>query len=227
MIYVLHHQEWPRKLKEKFDNFVPTTKEEAGSSWSSFTGKDDLASNLKYIQKGLCAYCEIKINDPLIGYHLEHIKPKSKFNNKTFDYPNIILSCFSSDNLNSKDPSISCGHHKLSNFDENLFISPINQNCNDYFDYDLLGKIKPKNGLDANDIAKVTYTIDLLNLNSLRLVRKRNEIIDEGFKIIKELQSDIESLDNFLKLEFEILNNEYIFSFINLRKQYFEELIDS
>lgn len=58
-------------------------------------------------------------------------------------------------------------------------------------------------------------------------MRKRNEIIDEGFKIIKELQSDIESLDNFLKLEFEILNNEYIFSFINLRKQYFEELIDS
>ena len=91
----------------------------------------------------------------------------------------------------------------------------------------MLGKIKPKNGLDANDIAKVTYTIDLLNLNSLRLVRKRNEIIDEGFKIIKELRSDIESLGNFLKLEFEILNNEYIFSFINLRKQYFEELIDS
>lgn len=182
-------------------------------------------SNLKYIQKGLCAYYEIKINDPLIGCHLEHIKPKSKFKNKTFDYENIILSCFSSDNLNSRDPSISCGHHKLSNFDENLFISPINQNCNDYFDYDLLGNIKPKNGLDEDDIEKAIYTIDLLNLNSHRLVRKRNEIIDEGYKIIKELESDTESLIQFLDLEFEILNNEYVFSFINLRKQYFEILI--
>ena len=226
MIYVLHHQEWPRKLKEKFDNFVPTTKEEAKSSWSSFTGKDDLVSNLKHIQKGLCAYCEVKINDSLIGYHLEHIKPKSKFNDKTFDYQNIILSCFSSNNLNTKDPSISCGHHKVSNFDENLFISPINQNCNNYFEYDLLGKIKPKNGLDGNDRAKVKYTIDLLNLNSHRLIRKRNEIIDEVYEIINELETDHESLNNFLLLDFEIVNNEYLFSFINLRKQYFELLVN-
>ena len=56
--------------------------------------------------------------------------------------------------------------------------------------------------------------------------RKRNEIIDEGYEIINELQTDHESLNDFLLLEFEIVNNEYLFSFINLRKQYFELLVN-
>ncbi len=220
MIYVLHHQQWPRKLKEKFDTFIPQNEREATSSWSSFKGKDELSSNLKCIQKGLCAYCEIKLDNLSIGHHLEHIKPKSKFLDRTFDYTNIVLSCFSSENVQSKDPSLSCGHHKLSAFDENLFISPTQLDCNDFFEYDLFGEIYPKEGLSIQDKKKAEYTIELLNLKSYRLLRKRNAIIEETFKIVKELENDKVALDYFLDLEFKEINGVYAFPFINLRKQF-------
>lgn len=221
MIYVAHHEEWPRKLKEKFDNCLLSTNGEARSAWSSFKGKNDLISNLKYIQKGLCAYCEIKIKNSSIDCHLEHIKPKSLYIDKTFDYKNIVLSCFSSQNLEKRDSSISCGHKKANEFDEDLFISPTDSKCNDFFEYDLFGKIKPKDNLSEIKKKRAKYTINLLNLNSHRLVRKRNEIIEQGYEIIQDLQSDAEALKNFLSLELEIVNNQYAFSFINLRKQYF------
>lgn len=221
MIYVKHHSSAPRKLAQKFISFTPSNKVEAKSSWSSFTGKDELTSNLSHIQKGLCAYCEIKINSSL-GTHIEHIQPKSIYHNLTFKYENLVLSCFSSENINKNDPTLSCGHFKKSEYDPNLFISPTDVNCNDYFTCTPLGKIEPKNSLNSNDKDKAIYTRDILNLNSLRLIRLRANIIEEGFKIIQELQSDSASLKNFIDLEFSIVNNKYLFPFINVRKEYFE-----
>lgn len=222
MIYVQHHAEAPRKLKEKFQTFTPLTKEEARSSWSAFTGKDELTTNLRFIQKGLCAYCEIK-PDGQIGTHLEHIKPKSVHNDKTFAYENIILSCFSSDNLTKNDPTISCGHHKKSGYDEMLFIAPTEVDCNRYLSCDLFGVLKPAVDLDEREKERAVYTIDLLNLNSLRLKRKREKVIDEGYKIIQDLQKDQEALNNFLEAEFSEVSGFYRFPFISIRKEHFQQ----
>lgn len=221
MIYVGHHEESPKKLKEKKDSFIPTNKEEATSSWRSFTGKEELSLNLNYIQKGLCAYCEISL-DSSLGNHIEHIKPKSIHPNLTFQYENLVLSCISSENINPNDPTLSCGHYKKSNYDNNLFISPTDPNCSTFFSCNLFGQIEPSLGLSESEKQKVFYTIEVLNLNSLRLVRQRETIINEGFEIISELQNDKESLKYFLELEFEEVNGKYSFPFINIRKEHFE-----
>ena len=221
MIFTQHHNQAPRLLHNRFLQNTPQTQEEAKSGWKNFQGKEELASHLKYVQKGLCAYCEARL-DSALGYHLEHIQPKSAFPHLTFEYTNLVLSCIASENLTKNDPTLSCGHHKRSRFDASLFISPTLSGCQRYFSCNLLGEIEPASNLDERDWQKADYSIKLLNLNSLRLARQREQVIDKGFKIIAELQDDQEALENFLELEFAMINGFYCFPFINTRKEHFE-----
>ncbi len=71
------------------------------------------------IQKGLCAYCEIRLENEL-GYHIKHIESKSLNPQLTFEYTNLILSCIKdgaiSDNTDSNP--VSCGHATLKDRNE-------------------------------------------------------------------------------------------------------------
>ena len=230
MIFVQHLANWPLKLNSRRNNFndhgIPLNPR---SSWSSFSGKEELRNDLFCTQKGLCPYCEIKLESEL-GYHIEHIQPKTANPYLTFEYTNLILSCFSSVELkNYVSNARSCGHYKDFAvhglpFDLNLFISPTDPNCEHYFHYELNGEINmnPQFLQDLEISAKVLYTIDRLNLNCNRLVRQREEVIDEGFNIIQDLMNDQQALDSFIALELQIINQRYLFPFINLRKQFFE-----
>jgi len=224
--FIQHHSQAPRLLHNRSLQTTPQTRDEARSAWEKFQGKDELASHLKYLQKGLCAYCELRLDSDL-GYHIEHIEPKSKYPQQTFDYSNLILSCIASEQLTKNDPTLSCGHYKRGHFDATLFISPTMNNATHYFSCNLFGEIEPALDLNANDTKRAQYTIELLNLNSLRLIRQREHLIDEGYKIIGELQSDQEALYNFLELEFAIINGFYYYSFINTRKEHFEAFLQA
>ncbi len=220
MIHVKHHLSEPEKLKKRkiqSDKGIPDNPRNA---WSNFGGKPELIKDLLRLQKGLCAYCENKLNNEL-GYHVEHIEPKSLNPHLTFEYTNLILSCFSSDLLSSSY-SISCGHARGNKFNSELFISPTLKDCENYFWYELYGKIVPNYRLNDSDTCKANYTINLLNLNCLRLIRERENIIEEGFVIIQELIDNQYALENFLELEFHCARNEYLFPYINLRKQFFQ-----
>ena len=101
--------------------------------------------------KSYCPYCEIILfsenkdsteDKEDKECHIEHIKPKSKFGNLTFDYRNFLISC--SENK-------TCGHSKQSIWNDKLFINPVEENPEEYFSYNMrTGKIIPKkeNGLD-------------------------------------------------------------------------------
>ena len=104
--------------------------------------------------------------------HIEHIKPKSKFGNLTFDYRNFLTSCSDKN---------TCGQSK-GNKQDNLFINPVEENPEEYFSYSMrTGKIIPKkeNGLDYE---KAVKTIEILNLNENKLCEYRKiyilQIID-------------------------------------------------
>ena len=126
--------------------------------------------------KSYCSYCEIIVfseNNDLKEdkedkeCHIEHIKPKSKFGNLTFDYRNFLISC--SENK-------TCGHSKQSIWDE-LFINPVEENPEEYFSYSMrTGKIIPKkeNGLEYE---KAVKTIEILNLNEDNLCEYRKTYI--------------------------------------------------
>lgn len=110
-------------------------------------------------QYGLCAYCckRIDVEDSLN----EHIKPRgnSAYSNLTMEYSNLIASC------NSEGEAATCSACKKNQYDEK-FISPLDKECEDYFDfYD--------NGEMVSDSPRGEYTINVLNLNSYRLRQAR------------------------------------------------------
>ncbi len=139
-------------------------------NWDSFTPeiKQVLKQYLLEEQENSCCpYCEMEIN--LNDSQIEHIKPKDKFPKLLADHDNLVACC-----LESKR----CGNSKANKWDE-LFINPVIENPEDYFEYDIkTGEITPifKEG---NRYEKAKYTIDLLNLNDNRLCNIRRKYILE------------------------------------------------
>jgi len=139
-------------------------------NWESFTIeiKQVLKQYLLEEQENSCCpYCEIEIS--LYNSQIEHIKPKDKFPKLLADHNNLVACC-----LESKR----CGNSKANKWNE-LFINPVTENPEDYFDYDIkTGKIIPI-FKDGEKNKKASYTIDLLNLNDNRLCNIRRKYILE------------------------------------------------
>lgn len=118
-------------------------------------------------QKGVCAYCCGRITEE--KSHNEHIEPRhpGKYvSNRTLDYTNIIASC---NNVRT------CGNKKGNDYDENKFVSPLDENCEDKFTY------YPDGEIEGDD-----YTIELLNLNDYELKNARKAV----FKALQFLDKD-------------------------------------
>ncbi|MDD3856056.1 retron system putative HNH endonuclease [Sulfurimonas sp.] len=118
---------------------------------------------LKNEQNYLCGYCESKLTLDDKELHLEHIKPKHlDYDNLTFDYSNLLVSCGGTCHTEGKKP-LTCGHKKGGSFDEVKFLNPTNtQNIRDYFVYTDKGHI----GASSLDETKSIYTMNLLQLNT-------------------------------------------------------------
>ena len=162
--------------------------------------------------KSYCPYCEIILfsenkdsteDKEDKECHIEHIKPKNKFGNLTFDYRNFLISC--SENK-------TCGHSKQSIWDDKLFINPVEENPEEYFSYSIrTGKIIPKkeNGLDYD---KAVKTIEILNLNEDNLCEYRKTYIINIINTIRKLNDDekieiINYFDEFPTLKKFLIEN--------------------
>ena len=124
--------------------------------------------------------------------HIEHIKPKNTFPNLLANYSNFIACC-----LTKKR----CGDSKASNWNE-LFINPVTENPEDYFEYDIkTGKIIPI-FKDGEKNKKANYTIELLNLNDNRLCDIRKIFIVQYMsnKEVREYLKQFPSLRRYLEL---------------------------
>ena len=165
--------------------------------------------------KSYCSYCEIILfsenkdsteDKEDKECHIEHIKPKSKFGNLTFDYRNFLISC--SENK-------TCGHSKQSIWDE-LFINPVEENPEKYFSYSMrTGKIIPKkeNGLEYE---KAVKTIEILNLNEDNLCEYRKNYMLKIIDTIGNLNDNnkieiINYFDEFPTLKKFLIENIEIF----------------
>ena len=76
------------------------------------------------------------------------------------DYDNIVSCC------DKREDDSTCSHHKGNEYDERLFVSPLNEECESHFQY-------APNGQVFSSSKEGQYTIDLLNLNSYKLQRAR------------------------------------------------------
>ena len=151
-----------------------------------------LKNEQKIGDKSYCPYCEMILsfedNDLKEDKksHIEHIKPKSKFANLTFDYRNFLTSC---------SGNKTCGHKKQSTWDNKLFINPVEENPEEYFSYSIrTGKIIPKKetGLEYE---KAIKTIEILNLNENKLCDYRKSYINQILNSIKNSRNNDEKIE--------------------------------
>ncbi len=227
MIELIHDTPPPILLENRRLNYTPSIVSPPKIVWKNFrgrNGKSILRDKLKLLQNGLCVYCEERLDK--YGFHIEHILSKSLNPLLTFEYTNLSLSCIENGTIFSETTTnpISCGHAPLKRdniYNGNLFIKPTEVGSSSLFQYKINGEITPANGISTNNISRVEHTIDVLNLNCLRLKRDRREIIDVGLNIILDLTNDNDALQNFLNLEFQLVNNKYLFPFINARKEHY------
>lgn len=195
------------------------------ANWDTFNRKAPVRDSLNILQKGLCAYCQIRL-DSSIGCHIEHIWPKHAYPGMTFQWSNLVLSCTDSQEIGSAQQSggVSCGHSNGKSawpaYDPR-FISPTEPDCERYFEYRASdGSVQPTQSLSVADAERARYTITLLNLNCPRLCRQRKDMLEEGYRIISDLRSNTIALRYFLDCELAEVGGK-LRAFFAARQQHF------
>lgn len=195
----------PPLLERKYENSTLSSSRGAENLWGRFKGSNGGKQTRSWLleqQWWLCAYTEISLKNFEHGSHLEHIEPKSRNPQRTFDYHNIVVSALHSDALHefSKQDRFG-GHFKLKEYDPGRFVSPLQPDCERYFDYLSSGRVEPAHALNEEDKEKAQYTIDLLNLNARYLVNARRHWLEEIEYEIDKLLDDITALKRLAECE--------------------------
>jgi len=178
----------------------PETALAAKKAWRRANKKDIRKACYKQ-QYGLCAYTELSLDDTELGYHLEHIAPRSRYPERTFNSHNIILSIMGdvqSGTLQQHEKF--GGHYKSEEYADDWFISPFNRDCATFFTYHPSGLVKASKTLGASERTKAYKTIRVLNLNANYLVERRRECLRA---LVDEIYT-LGEIDNFLNGEIDI-----------------------
>lgn len=215
----VHH-----RLLEKANERPPANSDEAESRWGRLKEKERLQQWLLNEQLQLCCYSEVRADLEGIGYHIEHIKPKSQYPESTFDYYNLAVSAIHSDNL-AQLSDVFGGHAKQSEYDDVLFVSCLEADCANYFKYLSDGRVVPSSGLNSHDKTKAEYTIDLLNLNRSFLVNRRRAWWNELDELVQEhLENDMD-LYHLASVDLVPANNA-LSPFFSLTRQFFSHVAE-
>lgn len=158
----------------------PATADEARSRWQSFGHKAKVRNLLLVEQYWLCAYTELRADEEMLGYHIEHLRPKSRYPLETFAYDNLVACALDSDALRHlRAEDLFGGHAKRDNHGSVRFISPLSHDCPKYYEYLSDGRVVAS--LELSDVEKdrANAMIALLGLNSPFLVNRRRRCWDE------------------------------------------------
>jgi len=171
-------------------------------AWHNFQYKSDTRGACLLEQFHLCAFSEVVLDDNDLGMHLDHVRPKSKFPDKTFDHTNLLLSAFGSDQLKGIAKSdVFGGHYRGNRYSSVGFISPLRVDCRTYFHYASNGEIQPALELTQAGARKARYSIAILNLNAPLLVARRRRWLEELEQAIDLLLAAPQALDFFAEAE--------------------------
>lgn len=123
---------------------------------------------LKQMFSEKCAYCESHITHIEYG-HIEHYKPKSIFPELCFDWNNFLLCCGV---CNGKEYK---GNKFPTQEEGGFLINPVDENPNDFFEFEFDVDTGTANILPRNQRGQTTETI--LGLNRPELVGFRSKIV--------------------------------------------------
>ncbi len=201
----------------------PLTSADATSRWDSFKHKATVQKSLLDEQYGLCCYSELRADLEGIGYHIEHVRPKSVYPQTTFDYTNLAVSALSSNDqetFKNLKEEIFGGHAKANNYDPTLFISCHDGDCDRYFAYLSDGRVVPTYSLNPLDKDRADHTINSLNLNSPFLVNRRRRWYAELVELFEEHINKDWSLEHLLIIHL-IPDHRRLSQFFSVTKQFF------
>lgn len=126
-----------------------------------------------------CAFCECKPSEGG-NIEVEHFKPKSIYPDSTFEWDNFLPSCRKCNGLKSDHDTV-----------KEPIINPYDVDPSTVFKYNDI-RIVAKDGLN-----KVTAkrTIEICNLNSVRLMKPRSEILVNLYYFIDSLTEALTDYD--------------------------------
>ncbi|MDF5738367.1 retron system putative HNH endonuclease [Nostoc sp. S13] len=112
---------------------------------------------------------------------MEHLKPRYPYTELVLEYTNMLASC--QRERERKEP-LHCGSKKDYWYDEDLMVSPINANCEEFFKYTDDGQILATD--NSKKLAAET-TIDKLGLNIDKLKDLRAKALEPILEIINTI----------------------------------------
>ena len=144
--------------------------------------KDEVKRSLVDEQGGLCAYTMIRID--ISNSHIEHLKPRtiSKGEGKlheTTDYAGNLVACYPNTGLAETSACPFGADFRKSNWDSQLFVTPLDGTCENRFRFNTDGKVSV-----AESDSGARWTSETLNLNEPSLVElRRSEIRRHGLSL--------------------------------------------
>jgi uncharacterized protein (TIGR02646 family) len=167
-----------------------STYKELNNSEEGKTARGDLRKTLSQEQGYICCYCcRILDSD---DSHIEHLRPQKPYDHLTLEYNNLLVSC--QGKLLNNEPR-HCGMAKDAWFDEDLMVSPISKDCEEFFEYSLAGEILPTK--DANRGKAAQETIDRLQLNIRNLRDLREAAIIPYFEKDLTIEDVLRLIESF------------------------------
>ncbi len=151
---------------QEFQDWKALANEDWQPTYQNLRGIEKRAvKNSLMVEQGyICCYCERRLLDN--DSHIEHLKPQSDPDVDSLDYGNLVCSC--QDQVKKGEPR-HCGNLKEDWFDDHLFVSPLDTNCESQFAYTHDGRIQalPKNNNAAEQTIK-KFGLEIPKLNDLR-----------------------------------------------------------
>lgn len=205
----------------------PQTADEATSRWSSFGHKNTVTVFLQDEQYGLCAYTELRPDLVGLGTHIEHVQPKSRYPQRTFDFSHLVLCALDESDLQTRAVNDRFGGHaKLGEYDPALFVSCLQNDCPRFFAYLSDGRVVAAANLSVNETQQAQYTIDLLNLNAPYLLVQRKNWLDELDGLIDEHLDNDNSLEDLAAIDL-LPTSGKLSPFFSATRQRFARIADS
>lgn len=143
--------------------------------------KGSVHSSLLSEQGYICCYCCMRVEQS--NSHIEHLAPQSKTDSElSVDYTNMLASC-------GRDPNWPeyCGNKKQN---LSIEISPLQANCEEFFDYSSTGEILPTANNLAHQIDAQT-TIEVLGLNHYDLTQGRIQALEALQGIMTQEEAEL------------------------------------
>jgi uncharacterized protein (TIGR02646 family) len=145
--------------------------------------KPDVLNALLIEQGYICCYCGKRISPT--HSHIEHLKPREQCigdeEKLKLAYDNFLASCPGYPEEEKHRPEApkprqeSCGHKKANWYDPDLMVSPLDPNCDKYFQYPDDGQITATE--DPAKRVAALETIHRLGLDNDKLSKVREEAI--------------------------------------------------